>query len=110
VGDREGGSPGSNGDATRPIPASDSSRRTRRRLAIIGRMATNWTQRQRLFRTIGIVSLVILALDIILVNVLGDVSDNWWVLLIGVGWFVVGAVAIVSFVWLLVDRNRSARV
>ena len=53
-------------------------------------------------------SLVILVLDIILVNLLGDVSDDWWLLLVGFGFFVVGAIAIVSLVWLLVDRNRPA--
>jgi len=71
-------------------------------------MATSWTQRQRRLRTVGIVSLVILVLDIILVNLLGDVSDDWWLLLVGFGFFVVGAIAIVSLVWLLVDRNRPA--
>jgi preprotein translocase subunit SecE len=71
-------------------------------------MAATWTKRQRLLRTIVIVSIVILALDIILLNVLGEAVGDWWTLLVGFGLYVVGTVAIVSLVWLLVDRSRTA--
>ena len=71
-------------------------------------MAAIWTERQRLIRTIAIVSTVILALDIILLNVLDEAVGDWWTLLVGFGVFVVGTVAVVSLVWLLVDRSRTA--
>lgn len=71
-------------------------------------MAASWTKRQRLLRTIGIVSLVILALDIILLNVRGEVGGDWWILFVGFGLYLVGTVAIVALVWLLVDRSRTA--
>ena len=72
-------------------------------------MAATWTKRQRLLRTIAIVSIVMLALDIILLNLLDDEAvGDWWMLFVGFGLFVVGTVAFVSLVWLLVDRSRTA--
>ena len=64
----------------------------------------DWTLRQSQLRHVAFATLSALAIDLTLVNIRSDVSGLTRMLLVGVGVFLVAAVAITALVLLAVDR------
>jgi len=40
-------------------------------------------------------------------SIVGEVSSGWWLLAVPVGLFLVGAIGIVSLLWLLKERRAA---
>ncbi len=72
-------------------------------------MPSEWTLRQRQLRDVAVATLSALAIDLTLVKIRGDFSGLRALLLIGLGVFLVGAVAITALLLLALDRLRMAK-
>ncbi len=72
------------------------------------RVESQFTERQRRLLLLIVICALILVADIVVLNLVGEVSSGWWLLAVPVGLLLVPIVGIVAFVLLLQDR-RSAR-
>ena len=72
-------------------------------------MPSDWTLRQRQLRNVAFATLAALVIDLTLVNIRSDVSSLERLLLVGVGVFLVGAVAMTALILLAVDRLQMEK-
>ncbi len=71
-------------------------------------MESQFTERQRRLLLLIVICALIFVADIVVLNLVGEVSSGWWLLAVPVGLLLVPIVGIVAFVLLLQDR-RGAR-
>lgn len=71
------------------------------------RMLEGWSKRQRRVLTVIVLSAVVVLGDIIVLNVAGEVSSDWWIVAVPVGLLLVPVIGIVSLVALIRERRRS---
>jgi hypothetical protein len=68
---------------------------------------SDWAARQRQLRNVALANLSALLVDLVLVNIHGEVSGALWLLAVGVGIFLIATIAITALLLLAVDRLRS---
>ena len=71
-------------------------------------MESRSIERQRRLLLLIMICALILVADIVVLNLVGEVSSGWWLLAVPVGLLLVPIVGIIAFVLLLEDR-RGAR-
>lgn len=64
-------------------------------------------ERKRLLSTVAVVCTVIFVADIVILNVVGEVSSAWWMLAVPVGLVLVPIIGLVSLVLLVLDSRRA---
>ncbi|HKZ20593.1 MAG TPA: hypothetical protein VJQ57_10820 [Acidimicrobiia bacterium] len=70
-------------------------------------MPPEWSPRQRQLRTIALATLSALLVDLALFDIYGEVSDLLWLFAVGVGIFLISAIAITALLLLAIDRLRK---
>ena len=70
-------------------------------------MVREWSKSQRRLLTVVVLSALVFLGDIIALNVVGEVSSDWWELAVPVGLFLVPLTGIVCLVRLLGERRRA---
>ena len=63
-------------------------------------------RRRRLFTVVVVCALIFVA-DIVILNVVGEVSSAWWALAVPIGLVLVPIIGLVSLVLLVVDSRRA---
>ena len=72
-------------------------------------MPSDWTLRQRQLRKVAFATLSALAINLTLMTIRNDDSGLWGLLIVGVGVFLVGVVAMTALVLLAVDRLQMEK-
>ena len=72
-------------------------------------MPSDWTLHQRQLRKVAFATLSALAINLTLMNTRNDHAGLWGLLIVGVGVFLVGVVAMTALVLLAVDRLQTGK-